>query len=85
MAKKRGNWGLKQIAEARRVSLLRFGLEAERKKYLKQAIESYNYLIEQYPNSEESKRARARLQELSAPSENRELGSSRLEGHLQTK
>jgi hypothetical protein len=70
MVKKRGGQVLRQIAAARRVSLLRFGLEAERKGYFSQAIESYNCLIEQYPDSEEGKRARIRLRELGAMSEN---------------
>jgi len=53
-----------QISAARRVSLLKFGLEAERKKRFGQAVESYRCLIEEYPESEEGKRARTRLREL---------------------
>ena len=66
MAGKRGKGVLRHLSAARRVSLLKFGLEAERKKYFSQAIESYNCLIEEYPDSEEGKRARTRLQELAA-------------------
>ena len=66
MAGTRESRVLKQMAAARRASLLRFGLEAERKKYFAQAIENYNCLIERYPDSEEGNRARMRLQELGA-------------------
>ncbi|OGO03938.1 MAG: hypothetical protein A2Y60_04080 [Chloroflexi bacterium RBG_13_54_9] len=84
MVGKRGRQGFREMVAARRASLLRFGLEAEKRSYLSQAIETYQYLLNQYPDSEEGRRAKLRLRELGSASQGQRpetYGQSGLQGN----
>ncbi len=52
---------LKQVSAARRASLFRASLEAERRGHYAEALEGYQYIVERYPGSEEAAKVKARL------------------------
>ena len=52
---------LEQVSAARRASLFRVSLQAERRGHYTEALDGYQYIVERYPGSEEAVKVKARL------------------------